>query len=51
MSADEFRLRNWLWDRALSGDILVEQNIHVIDLCNWVVGAIRSRPWPPAAAT
>src|SRR6516164_1560687 len=40
-SADEYRLRNWLWDRALSGDILVEQNIHIIDLCNWMVG---SRP-------
>jgi predicted dehydrogenase len=38
-SADEFRLRNWLWDRVLSGDILVEQNIHVIDLCNWMIGA------------
>ncbi len=37
--ADEYRLRNWLWDRALSGDILVEQNIHIIDLCNWMVGA------------
>jgi predicted dehydrogenase len=36
---DEYRLRNWLWDRALSGDILVEQNIHVIDLCNWIIGA------------
>lgn len=38
-SADEFRLRNWLWYRALSGDILVEQNIHIIDLCNWILGA------------
>ncbi len=37
--ADEYRLRNWLWDRALSGDILVEQNIHIIDLCNWFLGA------------
>jgi myo-inositol 2-dehydrogenase/D-chiro-inositol 1-dehydrogenase len=36
---DEYRLRNWLWDRALSGDILVEQNIHIIDLCNWMLGA------------
>lgn len=36
---DEYRLRNWLWDRALSGDILVEQNIHIIDLCNWMVSA------------
>ena len=38
-SKDEYRLRNWLWDRALSGDILVEQNIHIIDLCNWALGA------------
>ena len=38
-SPDEYRLRNWLWFRALSGDILVEQNIHIIDLCNWLLGA------------
>lgn len=37
MSADELRLRNWLWDRTISGDILLEQNIHVIDLCNWIL--------------
>ena len=36
---DEYRLRNWLWYRALSGDILVEQNIHIIDLANWLLGA------------
>jgi myo-inositol 2-dehydrogenase / D-chiro-inositol 1-dehydrogenase len=33
----EERLRNWLYDRVLSGDILVEQNIHAIDVCNWVL--------------
>lgn len=33
----EQRLRNWLYDRVLSGDILVEQNIHAIDICNWVL--------------
>jgi predicted dehydrogenase len=38
-SADEYRLRNWLWYRNLSGDILVEQNIHIIDLANWMLGA------------
>src|ERR1700736_3688428 len=38
-SPDEYRLRNWLWYRDLSGDILVEQNIHIIDLCNWMLGA------------
>jgi len=36
---DEYRLRNWLWDRALSGDILVEQNIHIIDLANWMLSS------------
>jgi predicted dehydrogenase len=38
-SSDEYRLRNWLLYRNLSGDILLEQNIHVIDVCNWVMGA------------
>jgi myo-inositol 2-dehydrogenase/D-chiro-inositol 1-dehydrogenase len=38
MSADELRLRNWEWDLALSGDIIVEQNIHVVDICNWILG-------------
>lgn len=38
-SPAERRLRNWLYDRELSGDIIVEQNIHVIDICNWVLQA------------
>jgi predicted dehydrogenase len=32
------RLRNWIQDRVLSGDIIVEQNIHALDICNWVLG-------------
>jgi myo-inositol 2-dehydrogenase / D-chiro-inositol 1-dehydrogenase len=36
-SPAELRLRHWLHDRVLSGDIIVEQNIHVIDICNWVL--------------
>jgi myo-inositol 2-dehydrogenase/D-chiro-inositol 1-dehydrogenase len=36
-SPEEKRLRNWVWDRTLSGDIIVEQNVHVIDVCNWVL--------------
>ena len=36
-AAEERRLRNWVWDRVLSGDIIVEQNIHVIDVTNWVL--------------
>ncbi len=29
------RMANWFGDRVLSGDIIVEQNIHVIDIANW----------------
>ena len=45
-SALENRVRNWVFDKALSGDILVEQNIHVLDIVNWV---LRSRPLTAAA--
>jgi myo-inositol 2-dehydrogenase/D-chiro-inositol 1-dehydrogenase len=37
-SPEELRIRHWLRDRAYSGDIIVEQNIHAIDICNWVLG-------------
>ena len=33
----EARLRNWLFDRALSGEIIVEQNIHVLDVMSWAM--------------
>ncbi|MGH9404573.1 MAG: Gfo/Idh/MocA family protein [Terriglobia bacterium] len=36
--ADYVRLRNWIYDRVLSGDIIVEQNIHVVDTFNWMLG-------------
>ncbi|MBI4560327.1 MAG: Gfo/Idh/MocA family oxidoreductase [Candidatus Hydrogenedentes bacterium] len=35
---EEARLRNWVFDKALSGDIIVEQNIHVLDVANWFLG-------------
>jgi predicted dehydrogenase len=41
MAPMEARVRNWVFDRVLSGDILVEQNIHVLDIVNWVM---RARP-------
>ena len=51
---DVYRLRNWIHDKVLSGDIIVEQNIHAIDICNWVlkshplkasgVGSSKGRP-------
>ncbi len=37
-SAEENRMREWVYDKALSGDILVEQNVHVLDVCNWILG-------------
>jgi predicted dehydrogenase len=33
------RMVNWLSDRVLSGDIIVEQNVHVLDMANWYLGA------------
>ena len=36
-SPAEQRLRHWLYYRNLSGDIIVEQNVHVIDVCNWIL--------------
>ena len=36
-SALEKRIRNFYWDRVLSGDVIVDQNIHVIDITNWIL--------------
>jgi len=33
----EARLRNWVFEIALSGDIITEQNIHSIDVMNWAM--------------
>jgi predicted dehydrogenase len=35
----ELRLRAWVTDRALSGDIITEQNIHAIDMACWYLNA------------
>ena len=39
-SAAQTRLRNWVFDIALSGDIITEQNIHVLDMLNWHLGSL-----------
>jgi predicted dehydrogenase len=41
MASDEARIRNHFHFHALSGGILLDQGIHMIDLCNW---AIQKRP-------
>ena len=35
----EFQLRNWLYYTWASGDHIVEQHVHNIDVANWVLGA------------
>jgi predicted dehydrogenase len=35
----EVRLRAWGLDRALSGDVITEQNIHALDVASWVLDA------------
>lgn len=41
----EARLRNWVFDQKLSGDIITEQNIHTLDVMSWVMSK------PPVSAT
>jgi predicted dehydrogenase len=38
-NSTEARLRDWYHDVALSGDIIVEQNIHAIDVATWFINA------------
>jgi myo-inositol 2-dehydrogenase/D-chiro-inositol 1-dehydrogenase len=33
----EARLHNWVFDQVLSGDIIVEQNIHALDVMSWIM--------------
>lgn len=35
MDPGQRRVRNFYMDKVLGGDIIVEQNIHVIDMANW----------------
>jgi predicted dehydrogenase len=35
----EVRLRSWGVDRVLSGDVIVEQNIHALDVASWFANA------------
>lgn len=35
----ELRLRAWVTDPALSGDVIVEQNIHALDMAGWMLDA------------
>src|SRR5438046_417854 len=37
-AANEEQMRNWLFYREKSGDIIVEQNCHNLDVVNWFMG-------------
>ncbi|MGK6352870.1 Gfo/Idh/MocA family protein [Parapedobacter sp. DT-150] len=41
----EFQLRNWFYYNWLSGDLLVEQAVHSVDMMAWAMGDV-----PPAKA-
>jgi len=36
-SWDEVRIRNHYYFRAMSGDILLDEGIHMLDVCNWTL--------------
>ncbi len=40
MSEMEWQCRNWLYFTWLSGDHIVEQHVHNIDVVNWAMGAM-----------
>jgi predicted dehydrogenase len=35
----EWQLRNWVYNTWVSGDHIVEQHLHSLDVANWVLGA------------
>lgn len=39
-TSPESRLRNWVFDKALSGDIITEQNIHALDVLSWIMNDV-----------
>lgn len=39
VSFDEVRIRNHYQFREMSGDILLDQGIHMLDVCNWTLNA------------
>jgi predicted dehydrogenase len=44
MTEMEYQMRNWYYFNWLCGDHIVEQHIHNLDVCNWIMGG------PPAEA-
>ena len=47
----EGRLRNWVFFKALSGDIITEQNIHTLDVMSWIMHAPPETCWGAGGRT
>ena len=47
MDAGQRRMSNFYMDKVLGGDIIVEQNIHVIDVANWLLQGHPTKKYPP----
>ena len=47
----EVRLRSWGVDRVLSGDVIVEQNIHALDVASWIANAEPVKAYGAAGRT
>ncbi|MCK6476807.1 MAG: Gfo/Idh/MocA family oxidoreductase [Phycisphaerales bacterium] len=41
----EYQMRNWLYYTWLSGDHIVEQHIHNLDVMNWAMGGPPAKVW------
>ena len=41
----EYQMRNWYYYNWLCGDHIVEQHIHNLDVCNWLVDAFPVKAW------
>ena len=48
MSYDEARIRNHFHFNELSGGILLDQGIHMIDVCNWALQSTLCTQLEPA---
>ncbi len=51
MDPGQARVLNFYMDKVLGGDIIVEQNIHVIDVANWYLQGHPLRAWGTGGRT
>lgn len=42
---EQQKIRHWSWWRETSGDIIVEQDCHGVDILNWFCGGLPRKAW------